>query len=105
QNTEMVGTPVAKPFLEPPFSPMFSKFASVCYAGRLALEKNIRDILEAARRFPHIRFTIAGDGPLRAEVEKAAETAPNIEYVGWVSRDGVKQVIDSVEMLLLPSKV
>ncbi|MDZ7831449.1 MAG: glycosyltransferase [Desulfobacterales bacterium] len=105
QNTEMVGTPIAKPFLEPPFSPMSSKFASVCYAGRLALEKNIRDILEAARRFPHIRFTIAGDGPLRAEVEKAADTAPNIEYVGWVSRDGVKQVIDSAEMLLLPSKV
>ncbi|HMA86140.1 MAG TPA: glycosyltransferase [Desulfosalsimonadaceae bacterium] len=105
ENAEMIGTPAARHFLAPPFAPMSSKFASVCYAGRLALEKNIRDILEAARRLPHIRFIIAGDGPLRAEVEKMADTVPNIEYVGWVSRDGVKQVIDSAEMLLLPSKV
>ena len=105
QQTEMIGTPIAKPFLEPPFAPLSSKFASVCYAGRLALEKNIQDILDAAQRLPQIRFIIAGDGPLRGEVEKAAHKAPNIEYVGWVSRDGVKQVIDSAEMLLLPSKV
>jgi glycosyltransferase involved in cell wall biosynthesis len=104
-RAKMIGTPVAKPFLTPPFAPISSRFGSVCYAGRLALEKNIRDILDAARRLSHIRFTIAGDGPLRAEVEQAAETLPNIEYVGWVSRDGVKEVIDSAEMLLLPSKV
>lgn len=105
QNVELVGTPIARSFLAPPFAPISSKLSSVCYAGRLALEKNLADIFEAAQRLPHIRFTIAGDGPLREEVASKAESTPNIEYVGWVSRDGVKAVIDGSEMLLLPSRV
>jgi glycosyltransferase involved in cell wall biosynthesis len=104
-HAEMIGTPIARPFLTPPFRPLSPALESVCYAGRLALEKNISEILEAAERLPHIRFTIAGDGPLRETVAGRAQTAPNIEYVGWVSRGGVKAVIDRADMLLLPSEV
>ncbi len=105
QNVEMIGTPIAKPFLAAPFVPLSSKLSSVCYAGRLAQEKNLAHVLDAAQKLPHIRFTIAGDGPLRDEVASKAAAAANIDYVGWVSRGEVKAVIDGSQMLLLPSKV
>jgi len=105
QNVEMIGTPVARQFLAGPFAAFSPSLSSVCYAGRLSPEKNIAEILKAARELTHIRFTIAGDGPLREEVAAVSETTPNLEYVGWVSRGAVKRVIDDSEMLLLPSRV
>lgn len=105
QNVEVIGTPIARSFLAPPYAPLSSKLSSVCYAGRLASEKNLAAVFEAAERLSPIRFTIAGDGPLRDEAAFKAETTPNIEYVGWVSREGVKTVIDRSQMLLLPSHV
>lgn len=104
-STVMAGTPIGKTFLTPPFAPLSADFESVCYAGRLALEKNIEDILRAAERLSHIRFTIAGDGPLRDKVAEHAKTFPNVEYAGWLSREGVKDLIDESDMLLLPSEV
>ncbi len=102
---QMIGTPIAPSFLYPPFPLTGGRLSSVCYAGRLAPEKNIEDILKAAARLPHIRFIVAGDGPLRDMVLTHATAASNIEYVGWVSREGVKAVIDRADMLMLPSKV
>jgi glycosyltransferase involved in cell wall biosynthesis len=101
----VVGTPIARQFLEPPVSPLSNQFTSVCYAGRLAVEKNLPSILEAATHLPHIRFTIAGDGPLRDEVAKLAATRENVRWLGWVTREQVREVIDASQLLLLPSKV
>ena len=102
---EMIGTPIAKTFLADPPAALPPQLASVCYAGRLALEKNIHGILEAAKNLPHIRFTIAGDGPLRDQVAGHARDCANIIYAGWISRDRVKKLIDDSDMLLLPSEV
>ncbi len=103
-HAEMIGTPIARAFLGQSFGAPESEINSVCYAGRLAPEKNIRAVLDAARELTHIRFTIAGDGPLRNEVAIIAESTSNIDYVGWVSRREVKSFIDGSEMLILPSR-
>ena len=43
---------------------------SVFYGGRLAPEKNIDSVIEAARRSePHQSSPSAGDGPQREEIE------------------------------------
>lgn len=105
KNVEMIGTPIARPFLTDAVAPLSRTLSSVCYAGRLAPEKNLPEVLEAARRLPHIRFRIAGDGPLKEAVAAKAEYTPNIEYLGWVSREDVKTLIDDSQMLLLPSRV
>ncbi len=104
ERVRVIGTPIAGSFLMPPFAPLSRQLASVCYAGRLAGEKNIGDILAAARELSHIRFVIAGDGPMREEVAAQAKRCANIEYVGWVSRERVRTIIDDVDMLLLPSE-
>ncbi len=105
KRLSLVGTPVARTFTQVPPDPVSQELSSVCYAGRLAPEKNIEAILAAARRLPGIRFTIAGDGPLRDMVLKEARRLSNVEFAGWVSRNGVKRVIDESDMLLLPSRI
>jgi glycosyltransferase involved in cell wall biosynthesis len=45
----------------------------ICAAGRLDRQKGFSDLVEAARRVcqarPNVRFAIAGDGPLRSELD------------------------------------
>lgn len=59
---------------------------------------------EAARGFPDIRFRFAGDGPLRATVEGWAREAPNVESLGWLRRAEVLGLLDSSDVLVLPSR-
>ncbi|MGM0453306.1 MAG: glycosyltransferase [Thermodesulfobacteriota bacterium] len=105
RRVKMIGTPIARPFLSAPFAPLHRDLSSVCYAGRLAQEKNVGEVLEAAERLPRIRFVFAGDGPLHGAVEAKAARMENVEYVGWVSRNRVRAVIDAADMLVLPSAV
>ncbi|MCF8044214.1 MAG: glycosyltransferase [Desulfarculaceae bacterium] len=104
-RVKTIGTPIAGTFTDDPPPPVSTGLSTVCYAGRLAPEKNIQEVLEAARALPETRFLIAGDGPLRDLVIETACSCPNVEYMGWVSRPGVKQAIDASDMLLLPSRV
>ena len=39
------------------------------YLGRLSEEKRPLDVVEMARRFPQFRFIMAGEGPMRPQVE------------------------------------
>jgi glycosyltransferase involved in cell wall biosynthesis len=59
--------------------------------------------LQAVEDFPSIQFSLAGDGPLRPEVEQAAARFPNLEYLGWLSRSGLRKTLDENDALLLPS--
>jgi glycosyltransferase involved in cell wall biosynthesis len=104
-QVEVVGTPIAPHFMKAPVRSLSPHVESILYAGRLAPEKNIDDILEAAERLPNIRFRIAGDGPLRESVEQKARRLPNIEFLGWIPRREMRSVIDRCDILVLPSQV
>ena len=105
RTVQMIGTPIAKTFLNDPPATISPELRSVCFCGRLTDEKNIPDILSAATRLRNIRFTIAGDGPLREEVQNSADRLDNLHYIGWVGRKDVKSVIDESDMMILPSKI
>jgi glycosyltransferase involved in cell wall biosynthesis len=75
------------------------------YAGRLASEKNIEAVIDAAERLPHLRFVVAGDGPQRPLVQAKADELGNLEYVGWIPRPEVVALFDRCDMLMLPSHV
>jgi glycosyltransferase involved in cell wall biosynthesis len=81
------------------------KLRTVLYVGRLASEKNIDCIIDAAKCLPHVTFCIAGDGPQRGLVQRAATHLSNVRYEGWVARDQVVSLMDASDMLVLPSKV
>jgi glycosyltransferase involved in cell wall biosynthesis len=72
--------------------------------GRLSEEKGIRLLLDAWRRHPVGSLgplRIAGDGPLRAEVEAAGRD--DIAYLGTLDRAGVRAAIRSTAVVLAPS--
>jgi glycosyltransferase involved in cell wall biosynthesis len=75
-------------------------------ASRLAPEKGIDTAIRAAGRLPGCRLEIAGDGPLRAELEAlAAEVAPGqVHFHGRLARADVLALIRSGSALLVPSR-
>lgn len=102
-ETGLIGTPIAANFVNTPRIEYTGNFQKLLFAGRLAAEKNLDAILEAAARCPQLQFSIAGDGPLRAKVEEAAERLNNLHYLGWLDRDALREQIDAHDTLLLPS--
>ncbi len=81
------------------------------FLGRLEKRKGIYDILEALavihdRKLPgKINFVAAGDGDLKA-IEKIIterKLASIVTLLGWVDRDRVVELLQSSDVLLLPS--
>ncbi|WP_269525693.1 glycosyltransferase [Coraliomargarita parva] len=104
-SVEVMGTPLQRSFLARPIKPPPAKIHRICFAGRLAPEKNIDRIVQAARELPQVEFIIGGDGPLRRELEDSAKGLHNLRFSGWMNREELIDMIDSSSLLLLPSKV
>lgn len=102
-ETRLIGTPLAAEFIRPPHAHHTGTLESCLFAGRLAKEKNIDALLQAVTDFPDIRFSIAGDGPYRDQIEQAAATHANLQYLGWLDRDDLRRQVDQHDALLLPS--
>ncbi len=105
ERAELMGTLLPTPVRVHPLAPVRDKVGRVLFAGRLAPEKRVDTVIAAARELPEIAFAIAGDGPQKSEVEKAASELPNLEYLGWVSRDDLIEQMDLSDVLVLPSYV
>ena len=80
---------------------------SVLYVGRLTPEKGLLTLLKAwrlLRQQPSLR--IIGEGPLRADVEKAAAQDPNnkIDFLGGQPHENVISCLKQAAFLVLPSE-
>lgn len=105
RRAEVMGTLLPVLSLNKPVTAIQDTIGHVIFAGRLAPEKRVDTIVEAAEALPHIQFTVAGDGPLRAEIDKAAERLANLKCLGWVSRQQLLDAMDEADLLVLPSAV
>ncbi|CUJ21148.1 2-deoxystreptamine N-acetyl-D-glucosaminyltransferase [Cognatishimia activa] len=103
RNVRVMATPLSQSFLSKPIQPLEERATRAIFVGRLAKEKGIADLLTTARMSPNTHFTIVGDGPLREDVETAAESCENLTYRGWLPRSGVLEEVDSADVLILPS--
>ena len=101
----LMGTPVSYDFIHKPVSPHSGALEKVLFVGRLAAEKNLDAVIEAARSLTDVQFDIAGDGPDRERIEKAAAELKNLHYIGWVNRTELLKIIDAHDILVLPSHV
>jgi len=83
-----------------------SRSNTVLYVGRLAEEKGVDVLIDGWTRDapPGMELVIAGDGPLRPSLERAA-TASSIEFVGSVAPEGVQELMLTSRALVFPSKV
>ncbi|MCR9091823.1 glycosyltransferase [Algiphilus sp.] len=105
EQVQIMGTPLPTRFIEEPVEPLRGPLRQLVFAGRLAPEKNIPTIIEAARALPDLRFVIAGDGPLRRQLERETRRLDNVEMVGWLDREALRQLLDASDLLLLPSRL
>jgi glycosyltransferase involved in cell wall biosynthesis len=108
-------------FLPAPPHPREQPFTAA-FLGRLTEEKGVRVLLEAARRcsdptdptdrssrtsntehpLPDVRFLVAGDGPLRGEVEvEASRPGSRLEYLGH--QEDVWPIYHQADAVLMPS--
>lgn len=78
------------------------------YVGRLVAEKGIHDLIEAYEKIDaetrsELALVLAGDGPLRQELESKAETNPSLQVRGFVQRDELATYYALSEIFVLPT--
>ena len=105
RQAKRVQTPIPRAFIDTPVTALNTPPQRVLFVGRLAAEKRVEAVLEAAKNHPTLAFVIAGEGPLREQVESAAQALPNLTYAGWLTRDGIRDALDATDLLVLPSQV
>lgn len=75
------------------------------FVGRLSAEKGVHTLLQAWKALPDIRLKVAGDGPLRAELEaQANHHGLNVEFMGRLERSHVAQVVGAASIAIVPSQ-
>lgn len=104
-NASLMGTPLSQSLLDAPLSSVPKKIEKVLFVGRLAAEKNLVAIIEAAERCPLLQFSIAGDGPEKQWLQDRVEGLSNVTLCGWVGRADMIKLIDANDCLVLPSKL
>lgn len=80
----------------------FSNEDYFLYVGRLSEEKGIQVVLDAFAG-TDFRIKIAGDGPLKEQVEKLSQQYVNIEYLGIASREEVFSLLSRCSAVVFPS--
>jgi glycosyltransferase involved in cell wall biosynthesis len=73
--------------------------------GRLIEQKGIGDALTTFRAVPNARYVIAGDGPLRSELEAQAARdglRERVSFLGW--RADVAEVLAGFDAFVMPSR-
>ena len=71
------------------------------FACRLVEKKGLPIVLAAAERLPHVRFLVAGDGPLRRLLSHAT---PNVRALGPVPLHEMLRLYHAADAALLPSR-
>jgi glycogen(starch) synthase len=98
---------------EPPMPPTPLPFDAprILCLGRVVQEKGFDVAVDAwaaiQSQFPSARLLIAGDGPARPHLECQARSlgiASRVDFLGWVSPEDVPALINSVTMVVMPSR-
>ena len=120
-KTQLVGWGLDKNKIEVlPMGADFSKFetakaeklpASILAVGRLVEKKGFDALIDAVRwglekkKLPeNLTVRIAGDGPLRAELENQARGLP-IEFLGNQPQESIANLLASSEVFVIPSRI
>ncbi len=80
----------------------------IVFIGRLAPQKGVRTLVEAARllRAPGVRVLLVGDGPQRPTLEREVRRLgvdDVVHFLGFVSHERVPAVLSHADLLVLPS--
>ncbi len=75
------------------------------YVGRLSNEKGIRDLIDCwMENSMDSRLEIAGDGPLKKELEKKTKNRKNISWLGQQSKKEILRLLSESKGLIFPTR-
>lgn len=74
-----------------------------CYIGRLSPEKGVNTLVEAAAQ-TGIKLKLAGDGPLKEELQQNYSSHTNIEFLGHLQADKVIELLSLAKASVMPSE-
>lgn len=72
------------------------------YVGRLSREKGVHDLVEAAE-YADVPLVLAGDGPIRADLEKRHSKHAGLRLVGHVDQTALEELRKSCIAQVIPS--
>lgn len=75
---------------------------NIIWVGSMIDRKRPRYLLEVARRFPQLRFTMIGDGDMQSAIE--AEKPENVTLTGRIPNDQVYDHMQKHDLLLMTSE-
>lgn len=84
-------------------SPEFTPGDYLLYCGRLAPEKGVATLIEAAK-IADVTLKIAGTGPEEARLKAVAGACPRIEFLGYLAGEPLRQAIRQARAVVLPSE-
>ena len=73
----------------------------ILFVGRLAKQKGIDDLIEAARGLPSINFKLVGTGEEESRIKSILP--PNVELLGYVSEEKLLDLYSRAPIFCLPS--
>jgi glycosyltransferase involved in cell wall biosynthesis len=75
----------------------------ILYAGRLSDEKGVDMLIKAMKSVPEANLKIAGEGPFRKTLEKEARGLHNVEFLGNVEGETMKDLFRNSRFVVIPS--
>jgi glycosyltransferase involved in cell wall biosynthesis len=82
----------------------FADREGIAFVGRLQPEKGVADVVEVARRLPHISVTIAGSGELDAYVAEQASRLGNLTAAGFLGAEEIDRLVGNARLVVVPSR-
>jgi len=109
KNVFMIPNGVDTELFHPRAAPKDGHF-TILFVGRLVEQKGVTYLLKACAKLKaegeNFVLNIAGDGPLRAELEseaKALELGSRVCFLGWVPREKLPELYREADIFVLPS--
>ena len=95
---------VKQNFVDPDPGVRSGRGGNYLFVGRLTEEKGVRTLIECWKSGTDLPLlTFVGRGPLENEVQVAAATMKNVEWLGSRNSDEVSELMGSAKALLCPS--
>jgi glycosyltransferase involved in cell wall biosynthesis len=90
------------------YEPNYQNGKYFLYLGRLSREKGIKTLIDAFRQLKPLghKLVIAGDGPLRADLEEEVRRFAmyNVEFTGFLSGSALADKIKNCTCVVVPSE-
>lgn len=88
------------------FTPVYEDKGYFLYMGRLAPEKGLYTLIEAASRVPEAVIHIAGTGPLEDDIKRfvAEKGLNNVKMLGFQSGENLTNLVKGARAVVIPSE-